>query len=102
TRRVEMTTSMRTIGIASAVVLAVLAGCAEKKGPAPMPPSTTTTSSREKGEMRQTETTTAQAKVVEVDQKEGSSPCAGPTGTSSRSASATRSGTSRRSTRATW
>ena len=65
-----MTTSMRTIRIAGAVVLAVLAGCAEKKGPAPMAPSTTTTSSREKGEMRQTETTTAQAKVVEVDQKE--------------------------------
>jgi predicted small lipoprotein YifL len=65
-----MTTSTRTIVITGAIALATLAACSEKKGPAPAPPSTVTSTSREKGEMRQTATTTAQAKVVGVDQKD--------------------------------
>jgi hypothetical protein len=65
-----MTTSMRTIAITGGIVLAALTACSEKKGPAPAPPSTVTSTARERGEMRQTATTTAQAKVVAVDQKD--------------------------------
>jgi len=58
------------MGIAGALMLAALAGCSTSKGPEPKAPSTVTTSSREGDQIQRTATTTAQAKVVAVDQQE--------------------------------
>jgi hypothetical protein len=64
-----MNMTMERLTIAGAMALALLSGCAKNAGPKPMPPSVVTESSRGNGTMTRTDTVTAEAKVVAINQK---------------------------------